>query len=107
MGHFQAIGAVEKAIVAYWNWDSKLYEEIPVDEQVEVISLLGNLTRDESGGPKVHAHVTLGKRDGSVVSGHLVSGVVRPTLELVLTLSDVDIRRRKDPETGLTLIDLE
>ena len=103
-GHFHAIGAFERAMLAYWNRDTRLYEDLPVNEQVEVISLIGNVTRDEQGAPRVHAHASLGRRDGSMIGGHLKSGVVYPTLELFLVVGDVEIRRRIDAETGLSLI---
>src|ERR687886_307818 len=77
-----------------------------VDEQVEVLSIVGHVTR-EPGGRNVHAHAVLGKRDGTAVGGHLLEGHVEPTLELVLTESPSHLRRRKDEETGLALIDLD
>ncbi len=46
-------------------------------------------------------------RDGSTVGGHLLEGHVRPTLELTLIEPPAHLRKRKDPETGLALIDLE
>ena len=56
VGHFQAIGALERATLAYWNAETKQYEDLPVNEQVEVVSLLGDATRDEKGEPRIHAH---------------------------------------------------
>ena len=104
--HFQAIGAFERATLAYWNAKTKEYEDLAVNEQVEVVSLLGDATRDEKGLPRIHAHASLGKRDGSLIGGHLKNGVVMPTLELVFTTSDVTIQRRLDDATGLSLIEL-
>jgi predicted DNA-binding protein with PD1-like motif len=101
---FHALGAFERATFAFWNWDTRRYEDIPIGEQVEVVSLVGNVARDEKGKHRVHAHVSLGKRDGSLIGGHLKVGIVRPTLELVLTQSNVEITRRRDDETGLPLI---
>jgi predicted DNA-binding protein with PD1-like motif len=102
---FAGIGAFSRAVVAYFNPESKEYEPIRVEEQVEVLSLNGHVTL-EPGGRNVHAHAVLGKRDGSTVGGHLLEGHVRPTLEIVLTESPAHLRRRKDGETGLALIDL-
>jgi len=103
--HFTAIGAFSDAVVAYFDWRSKRYRQIEIPEQVEVLSLLGDVAV-EGDKPKVHAHVVLAKSDGSAHGGHLVSGHVRPTLELVLTESPRHLRRRFDPESGLALIDL-
>ena len=102
---FTAIGAFSRAVVAFFDLERKDYEPIPIDEQVEVVSIVGHVTR-EPGGRNVHAHAVLGKRDGTAVCGHLLEGHVRPTLEVVLTESPALLRRSKDPETGLALIDL-
>jgi uncharacterized protein len=103
---FTAIGAFSRAVVAFFDLERKEYQPIPVDEQVEVLSIVGHVTR-EPGGRNVHAHAVLGRRDGTAVGGHLLEGHVEPTLEVVLTESPAHLRRRKDEETGLALIDLE
>jgi predicted DNA-binding protein with PD1-like motif len=103
--HFTAIGAFSSAVVGYFDWETKDYQQIRMDEQVEVLSLIGDVSLDE-GEAKVHAHVVLGKSDGTAHGGHLLSGHVRPTLEVVLTESPAYLRRRYDPESGLALIDL-
>jgi hypothetical protein len=102
--HFTAIGAFSSAVVAYFEWSSKRYRQIEIAEQVEVLSLIGDIAID-GDQPKVHAHAVLAKSDGSAHGGHFVSGHVRPTLELVLTESPRHLRRRPDPESGLALID--
>jgi predicted DNA-binding protein with PD1-like motif len=101
---FSAIGAFERAVVAYFEWDSKRYRHIPIDEQVEVLSLTGDITL-ENQQPKIHAHVVLGKADATAHGGHLVEGHVRPTLELLITELPRHLYRRNDPESGLALID--
>jgi Plants and Prokaryotes Conserved (PCC) domain len=57
-------------------------------------------------GPTLHLHAVLGKADGSVVGGHLIEAYVRPTLEVILIQPPSYLRKRKDPETGLALIDV-
>ena len=101
-----AIGAFERAVVGYFDWGTKRYKRIPVEEQVEVLSLLGDVAVSE-GQPTLHMHVVLGRVDGSVVGGHLLEGHVRPTLEVVFVEPPAHLRKRKDPETGLALIALE
>ena len=102
--HFTAIGAFSRAIVSYFDWSSKKYQPIPIDEQVEVLSFVGDITI-ENGEPKVHAHVVLGKADGTAHGGHLLEGHVRPTLEIVITEAPRHLFRRLDPGSGLALID--
>lgn len=102
--HVHGIGAFRRCTLAFWEPERREYAERPLDEQVEVTALLGNIVRAADGGRKVHAHATLGRRDGAALAGHLVAGVVRPTLELFLVESEGELQRRDDEETGLTLI---
>ena len=101
-----AIGAFERAVIGYFDWATKDYKRIPVDEQVEVLSLIGDVA-EADGKPVLHIHAVLGKFDGSVVGGHLLEGHVRPTLEVILTQPPAHLRKKKDPETGLALISLD
>lgn len=100
---FSALGAFSGALLGFFDVGKKDYRKIPIDEQVEVLTLVGNITLDK-GAPKVHAHTVLGLADGTTRGGHLLEGRVRPTLELMLTESPVQLRRRFDAETGLALI---
>ena len=102
-----AIGAFARAELAYFDWETKAYQPIRVEEQVEVASMLGDIGTDESGAPALHAHLVLGRRDGSAVAGHLVEATVRPTLEVVIIEAPAHLRRRKDPATGLALLRLD
>ncbi len=104
---FTAIGAFGTATLGYFDLEEKEYERIPVHEQVEVLSLLGNVATQEDGQPLVHAHAVLGASDGSTRGGHLLEARVRPTLEVVLVESPEHLRRREDRETGLPLISVE
>lgn len=101
---FTAIGAFSRVVVAYFDWPTKQYRNITIAEQVEVLSLVGDITL-ENGKPKVHAHVVIGKVDATAHGGHLIEGHVRPTLEIVMTETPGHLRRRFDAESGLALID--
>jgi hypothetical protein len=105
-GSLTAIGAFERAVLGYFDWSKKDYKRIPVEEQVEVLSLIGDVAVSD-GKPTLHLHAVLGKSDGSTVGGHLLEGHVRPTLEVTLTEPPSYLRKKKDPETGLALIDIE
>lgn len=104
-GQFTAIGAFSRAVLGYFDREQKDYRKIPVGSQVEVVSLLGDIAL-KGEEPVVHAHAVLGEPDGTARVGHLLEGHVWPTLELILEESPRDLRKRYDPETGLTLIDL-
>lgn len=102
---FVALGAFERAVLAYFEWDKKRYKPIPVDEQVEVITLAGDIVRNEKGEPDLHAHAVLGRSDGTTRGGHLLEGHVRPTLEVTITETPAPLIRRKQPDLGVALID--
>jgi predicted DNA-binding protein with PD1-like motif len=102
---FIALGAFRRATLGYFEWDKKTYKHIPVEEQVEVITLAGDIVTDEKGKPSLHAHTVLGRSDGSTRGGHLLEGIVRPTLEITLTQSPAHLVRRPHPELGLALIE--
>ena len=102
---FTAIGAFRDATLGYFDWQTKRYERIPVREQVEVLALVGDIALEDDK-PKIHAHVVVGKRDGTAHGGHLLEAYVRPTLEVMLTESPTHLRRTFHPESGLALIDV-
>jgi len=104
--HFTAIGAFASVTVAWFDLETKAYQPIHIDEQVEVLSLIGDVAGFH-GKPVVHAHICVAKRDGRAHGGHLQSGKVRPTLELILIESPAHLRKSFRPEFGLALIDLD
>ena len=98
-----AIGAFGRALLGYFDWEMKEFKRIAVEEQVEVLSLLGDVAVAKEG-PTLHVHAVLGKADGSVVGGHLLEGHVRPTLEVIVIQPPSYLSKRRDPATGLALI---
>jgi hypothetical protein len=105
-GHFTAIGAFESVTLGYFDWSRKDYLRIPIHEQVEVLSLVGDVAL-EGKAPKVHAHAVVGKRDGTAHGGHLLEARVRPTLEVILIQPPGHLLRRFDAASNLALIDIE
>jgi predicted DNA-binding protein with PD1-like motif len=104
--HFTGLGAFRDVMLGYFDPEAKKYKAIPIVEQVEALSLVGDIAL-KGNLPEVHAHVVLGKADGTAHGGHILEAHVWPTLEVVLTESPSHLRRKMDPETGLALIDIE
>ncbi|MGC1782372.1 MAG: PPC domain-containing DNA-binding protein [Acidobacteriaceae bacterium] len=101
---FKAIGALSHAKVGWFNWETKKYETAAeLDEQVELLSLIGDIAIN-NGKPQVHAHIVIGRRDGTAHGGHLMEAIVRPTCELVLTENPAHLQKQIDPESGIALI---
>jgi uncharacterized protein len=103
--HLTGIGAFSEVTLGYFDPSRKDYKKIPINEQVEVLSFTGNIVQKD-GKPRLHAHVVVGKSDGTAHGGHFLGGRVWPTLEITLSELPVHLRRRDDAETGLALIEL-
>jgi predicted DNA-binding protein with PD1-like motif len=101
-----AVGAFERATVGWFDRAARQYRRIPVDEQCEVLSLIGDVAEGPDG-PSLHAHVVLGLADGSTRGGHLLEGRVYPTLEVVVTEAPAQLRKVMRPDVGIALIDLD
>jgi predicted DNA-binding protein with PD1-like motif len=104
--HISAIGGFEHAVVGYFDRLEQDYVRIPIEQQVEVLSVIGDVAHHQ-GKPIVHLHAVLGLRDGSTRGGHLIEASVWPTLEVVLTEWPRHLRKRFDPEVRLPIIDLD
>ncbi len=101
--HFTGIGALSDLVIGYFDRDKKEYKKIPIPEHVEVLSLIGDVAfKDDE--PNVHAHVVVGRTDGTARGGHILQAHVWPILELIITESPRHLRRFHDRETGLALI---
>ncbi len=101
---FKAIGGLSHAKVGWFNWETKKYEiAAELHEQVELLSLIGDIAIIDKA-PQIHAHMVVGRRDGTAHGGHLIEGVVRPTCELVLTENPAHLHKHIDPESGVALI---
>jgi len=105
--YFTALGSFSNVTLGFFERARKDYKRIEIEEQVECMSLFGNIAQDESGQHKLHAHVVIGKSDGSAHGGHLLKAHVWPTLELFLTETSETLQRQVDEETNLPLIAIE
>ena len=103
--NINAAGALEYVRLGYWNPISKQYEYHEFEEQLEVVSLLGNAALKD-GKPFLHIHGSFGRQNFTVIGGHVKEARVRPTLEVWLRTENLPVRRTKDPATGLDLLDL-
>jgi hypothetical protein len=93
--HFAGIGAFSELTLGYFDWNRKEYKQIPIHEQVEVATIAGDVAV-KGDEPQVRAHIVVGDSDGRAYAGHLIEAHVRPTLELVLTETPAELRKRLD-----------
>jgi predicted DNA-binding protein with PD1-like motif len=82
--------------------DSEMFQTFA--EPMEIVSLVGTLCADG-----LHLHVSLSRRDGACIGGHLVSGcIVHTTAEVVIGEAPrVAFRRLRDPATGYTELSVQ
>lgn len=102
-----AFGGFGASTLGFFDLAEKDYVRTRVDEQTEVLSLIGDIGRDDGGEQALHAHVVLGLRDATTRGGHLLAATVRPTLEVMVTESLTSLRRRYHADLGLTLLDVD
>ena len=99
----RAIGALQTARLAFYDQASHEYGEFTVDAPVELVGLLGNVSRRD-GATAVHAHATVAGHDGACVGGHVAPGCVIFACELILQeLVGEPLERGFDEVTGLPL----
>jgi uncharacterized protein len=101
-----AVGAFERAVVGWFDRAARDYRRIPVDEQCEVLSLLGDVAQGPDGAV-LHMHAVLGLSDGTTRGGHLLEGTVYPTLEVIVTETPAQLRKVLRPDLGIAVIDLD
>lgn len=102
-GRFQAIGGLKQFQLRYFDTAIMQYQARDFDQQVEVLSLVGDVSLRE-GQPFIHSHTVLGTADYQTLGGHLGRGIVEPTLEMILTALDTELVREQDRRSGLDLI---
>jgi hypothetical protein len=101
---FKAVGALSSVELGWFDCDDKQYHtSVKLDEQVELLSPIGDIALKDDK-PAVHAHVVVGKKDGTAHGGHLIKVVVRPTCEIILTKNPTHLTKQIDPESGIALI---
>jgi predicted DNA-binding protein with PD1-like motif len=104
-GSFTAIGALQSARFGWFDRARQAYRDIPIDQQVELISLIGDVGL-VNGSPQIHAHGSVGLPDGRVRGGHLLQAIAWPTLELFFTAFPTALVKKRDEETNLFLFEL-
>ncbi|MEO6845000.1 MAG: PPC domain-containing DNA-binding protein, partial [Ginsengibacter sp.] len=92
---FTAIGAFSETVTGFFDFSIKDYQKTIFNEQMEVLALIGDISmyKDQY---KIHAHVVLGRKDGTAHGGHLMKGIAHPTLEIILNESPEYLKRKMD-----------
>ncbi|HEX2965908.1 MAG TPA: DUF296 domain-containing protein [Syntrophorhabdaceae bacterium] len=103
LARIEAIGAVQKARIAYYEQETQTYQPLSFDYPLELLKLSGNISLKD-GIPFVHAHITLSDASGKSLGGHLASGTIVFSCEFIIDIFDgPELNRGFDPRTGLQL----
>jgi predicted DNA-binding protein with PD1-like motif len=87
-GHFTGLGAVDKGVLRWSDPVHKMPKTTVVNEEAEIVSLVGSIGMDKDGKSTVHAHTVLALSDGTTRGGHLVEGHVSIICEVFVTESE-------------------
>lgn len=106
LGKVEALGAVKKATIGYYDQDTKTYNFFELDRHLEITNLVGNVSLKD-GEPIIHAHITLSDEKGNAFGGHLAAGTEVFACEFCLTsFEGPEFNRGLDEQTGLPLWDM-
>jgi uncharacterized protein len=103
--HFVGIGMFREVELAFFNPEWRKYENTTISEDLEVVSFSGNISlyKDDV---HIHAHGSFGRKDFSVIGGHIASAVIGMTLEIIVTDLETRLDRFDDPDLGLKLLEV-
>jgi len=105
-GIINCIGALKKFTICYYNIDSKDYKVETFNEYVELVSGIGNISYKDNE-PLIHLHVTLGRRDYSLIGGHLSQpSIISVTGEVKIFEIEYKLKRANDPQFDLSLLNI-
>ncbi len=106
-GQLSLIGAISKAKLGYFHRGAAEYKHFTVDEDVEVVSCIGDISTHD-GDIVVHAHIVVADETGKCWAGHLMKGCeVSVTIELVIIETEIELIRKRDDVTGLNLLHID
>ena len=101
----EGIGSLSKVKLGHYDFKTKQYRYETFEDDLEILNLSGNIaTMDRE--PLPHVHVTLGRRDFSVIGGHLDEGSSANMVEIGLWKLPGKLVKAKDAEIGLNVLQL-
>ncbi len=102
-GFFYGLGAASQCLIGRYNPKKKDYDWQKIRRQMEVLAVVGNITR-KGKDLFCHAHVVLSGKTFRAWGGHLKELYVNPTMEIYLKVFKKELKRDFDAQSGLYLI---
>ena len=104
-GSISGIGAIDSMTLRFFNPATKKYVDRQFNEQMEIASLLGNVSTLD-GKTYLHLHIVAGRSDYSTLGGHLLSARLSGAGEFFVEDFGVDAERAYSEEIGLNIYKL-
>ena len=105
-GLINVIGALKKFTVGYFDLNTKEYKFKTFEEDVELISSMGNISYKD-GEPIIHMHISVGKDDYGIIGGHLSQpSIISITGEVYIYEIAQKLNRVNDPQFNLSLLEI-
>ena len=101
----EGIGSLNKVKLGHYDFKTREYKYETFEDDLEILNLSGNIA-SMNRQPLAHAHVTLGRRDFSVIGGHLDEGSAANMVEIGLWKLPGKLLKAKDEAVGLNLLQL-
>ncbi|MBR4726322.1 MAG: DNA-binding protein [Clostridia bacterium] len=105
-GYVTALGATNDVTFGLYSIETGVYDKQTLTGDMEIVSLVGNVS-EMDGKPYIHLHIGVCDKDMILHGGHLTACRISVTCELFLTVLDGVIDRKRDPELGINLIQLD
>jgi uncharacterized protein len=85
-GHFTAVGAINKGLFGWSEGEGgRGQRRIELNQEAEIVSLLGSISVNNQGQSNVHAHGSVALSDGTVRGGHWWEAHVSIVAEIYVT----------------------
>jgi len=101
----EGIGSLSKVKLGHYDFKTKQYKYEAFEDDLEIVNLAGNIATMNSQ-PLPHVHVTLGRRDFSVIGGHLDEGSSANMVEIGIWKLPGKLLKAKDEAIGLNVLQL-
>jgi len=101
----EGIGSLSKVKLGHYDFRTKQYRYETFEDDLEILNLSGNIA-SMNREPLPHVHVTLGRRDFSVIGGHLDEGSSANMVEIGLWKLPGKLVKAKNAEIGLNVLQL-
>ena len=98
---FNAMGAVQDAVVWFYDQQEGEYEAVEFEEPLEVAACMGNVSYLD-GERFAHTHAVLSRPSGQSLAGHLDAATVFAG-EVYMRTFEEPLEREHDEETDLDL----